>query len=235
PLLYRGATLSQGTVLAAGNDAVMVVQEGRSALVVNSGTDSTAFYTVVPFLRQAGVNQLASAIHGDDSDSENWRTIADRAPIRKFYGTGSALTAVPTGGQFHQLNPNQVQPVDRQRVQALQDGEAGLRLTLLGHTWLLLPQLSRDRQMPWIQAHPGLQSEVLWWHGEALSEAAIATINPRIAIASARTIDPDTEALLKQKDIQVFCTERDGAIIWGRGPSYRAYLASPQHPAAGFD
>lgn len=236
PLLCRGATLSQVTVLAAGNDAVMVVQEGRSALLVNSGTDRTAFYTVVPFLRQAGVNQLASAIHGDDSDSENWRTIADRAPIRKFYGPGSALTAVPTEGPFHQLKPDQIQSVDRQRVQYLQDGERGLQLTLLDHhTWLLLPKLSLDRQIPWLQAHPGLHSEVLWWHGEPLSETAIAAINPRIAIASARAIDPETEVRLRQNGVQVFCTERDGAITWHRRQGYRAYLAAPQRPAAGFD
>ncbi|PSR18702.1 competence protein, partial [filamentous cyanobacterium CCP3] len=236
PLLYRGATLSQVTVLAASQDAVMVVQDGRTALVVNSGTDRTAFYTVVPFLRQAGINRLASAIHGDDSDGENWRTIAAKTPIRNVYGPSSALTAAPAGGQFHLLNPNQVQPVDRQRVQYLQDAEAGLRLTLLGnHSWLLLPRLSADRQMPWIQAHPGLQSEVLWWHGEALSEAAIAALAPRVAIASGPSIDPETEVRLQQQGIEVFCTERDGAITWTRRHGYRAYLATRQRPTAGFD
>lgn len=235
PLLYQGATLSQVTVLAAGKDAVMVVQDGRSSLAVNSGTERTAFYTVLPFLRQAGVNRLASAIHGDDSDDENWRTIADKVPIRKFYGA-SVLTVVPGGGQFHPLKAGQVQPVDRHRVQYLQDGERGLRLTLLGnHTWLLLPKLSPDRQMSWIQAHPGLQSEVLWWHGEALSEDAIAAINPRAAIASAKDIDPDTEQRLLARYIQVFCTERDGAVTWNRRQGYQAYLATQQHTVAYLD
>ncbi|MBE9157898.1 ComEC/Rec2 family competence protein [Nodosilinea sp. LEGE 06152] len=236
PLLYQGATRSQVTVLAAGNDAVMVVQDGRNALVVNSGTDKTAFYTVVPFLRQAGINQLASAIHSDDSDRDNWLTIAEKTPIRNFYGASSALAMAPAVKQFHPLTASQVQPVDRQRVEYLQDGDRGLRLTLLNnHTWLLLPKLSADRQMPWVQAHPGLQSEVLWWHGEALSEAAIAAIGAKVAIASAPAIDPATEALLQQHHVQVFCTERDGAITWNRHQGYRAYLAAQQHPTAGLD
>ncbi|WP_026072280.1 ComEC/Rec2 family competence protein [Nodosilinea nodulosa] len=244
PLLYRGATLSQVTVLAAGKDAVMVVQDGRipfagptsTPLLVNSGTDRTAFYTVLPFLRQAGINRLPSAIDGEDSDGENWRTIAAKTSIGNFYGTTVALELSPQVRQPHLLTPGQVQPFNRQRVEYLQDGERGLRLTLLdNHTWLLLPRLSADRQMPWIQAHPGLQSEVLWWHGEALSGAAIAAIAPQVAIASAPAIDPATEALLQQQGIQVFCTERDGAVVWNRQRRYRGYLAAQGHSVASLD
>ncbi|WP_035992897.1 ComEC/Rec2 family competence protein [Leptolyngbya sp. KIOST-1] len=237
PLLYRGATLSQVTVLAAGQDAVMVVQTRGSAMVVNSGTDKTAFYTVVPFLRQAGINRLSSAIHGDDSDGENWRTIAAKAPIRKFYGASSALAAAPTGGQFQLLSAGQTQAVDRQQVQYLQAGERGLRLTLLGHqSWLLFPDIGdRDRQRAWVQAQPEIRSQVLWWNGAALDEAVIAAVAPAVAIASARAIDPDTETRLLQRGIQVFCTERDGAISWTRHRGYRAYLATPRHPTAGLD
>jgi competence protein ComEC len=236
PLLYRGATLSQVTVLAAGRDAVMVVQDGRSPLVINSGTDDTAFYTVVPFLRQAGINQLTSAIHGDDSDRDNWRTIADKTPIRNFYGASSALAVAPPVKQFHPLAAGQVQPVSHQRVQYLQDGARGLKLDLLNrHNWLLLPKLSPEQQMPWLAAHPGLQSEVLWWHGEALAEGVIDAVGARVAIASAATIDPATEARLKQQNIQVFCTERDGAITWSPQRGYRAYLAARSHPIASLE
>ncbi|MFQ4139160.1 ComEC/Rec2 family competence protein [Nodosilinea sp. PGN35] len=236
PLLYRGATLSQVTVLAAGRDAVMVVQDGRSPLMVNSGTDKTAFYTVVPFLRQAGINQLASAIHGDDSDRDNWLTIAEKTPIRNFYGARDALAAAPAVKQFHPLTAGQVQPVNRQRVQYLQDGARGLRLNLLNrHPWLLLPRLSPEQQVPWVAAHPGLQSEVLWWHGEALAEEAIDAVRARVAIASAASIDETTEQRLRDRGVQVFCTERDGAITWNPRRGYRAYLAARQPSIAALE
>ena len=236
PLLYRGATLSQVTVLAAGQDAVMVVQDGRSPLVINSGTDRTAFYTVVPFLRQAGINRLAGAIHGDDSDGENWRTIAEKTPIRKFYGASAALAAVPLGSQFQSLTPAQTQSIGRQRIQYLQEGARGLRLEMMNRqSWLLLPKLSPEQQMSWLQAHPGLQSEVLWWRGEALAAAVIDQIGAKVAIASAREIDPATEQLLRDRGIQVFCTERDGAITWNPRRGYQAYLQAKPHPAAAFE
>ena len=239
PLLYRGATLAEVTVLAAGQDAVMVVQDGRSPLVVNSGTDKTAFYTVVPFLRQAGINRLTSAIHGDDSDRDNWHTIAAKAPIRNFYGAESALAIAPPGGRFHRLTPGQTQTLGRQQMQYLQAGARGLRLSLLGRqTWLLLPALSPAQQMPWLQAHPGLPSQVLWWHGEALAPeaiAAITAIGAKVAIASAPTIDPTTEQRLLNQGFQVFCTERDGAITWSPGQGYRAYLQGRHHPVGSLE
>ncbi len=236
PLLYQGATLAEVTVLAAGQDAVMVVRDGRSPLLVNSGTDQTAFYTVVPYLRQAGVNRLTSALHGEDSDRDNWHTIAAKTPIRNFYGADSALAVVPAGGQFHRLMPGQTQAMGRQQVQYLQAGARGLRLRLLNRqSWLLLPELSPAQQLPWVQSHAGLQSAVLWWHGEALGEDVIDRLGAQVAIASAARIDPDTEQRLRQRGIQVFCTERDGAITWTPRRGYRAYLAGHQHPAGSLE
>ena len=62
PLWYRGATLAEVTVLAAGNDAVMVVQAHRSSLLNQQRywkkLESTRWE---PFLRQAGINRLSTA------------------------------------------------------------------------------------------------------------------------------------------------------------------------------
>jgi competence protein ComEC len=236
PLLYQGATLAEVTVLAAGQDAIMVVRDGRSPLLINSGTDRTAFYTVVPYLRQAGVNRLTNALHGDDSDRDNWLAITAKTPIRNFYGAESALAATPPGGHFHRLTPGQTHGLGRQQVQYLQAGARGLRLNLLNRqSWLLLPALSPEQQIAWVQTYPSLQSEVLWWHGEALAEGVIEKIGARVAIASARQIDPPTEQRLHQQGIQVFCTERDGAITWSPRRGYRAYLAARQHPIASLE
>jgi competence protein ComEC len=89
-----------------------------------------------------------------------------------------------------------------------------------------------------LQAHPGLPSQVLWWHGEALAPeaiAAITAIGAKVAIASAPTIDPTTEHRLLNQGLQVFCTERDGAITWSPGQGYRAYLQGRHHPVGSLE
>jgi competence protein ComEC len=227
PLLVQGATLARVTVLAAGDDAVLVVQDRRSALLVNSGTDRTGFYTVSPFLRQGGINRLAGAVHGndDDSDGDSWRAIAEKIAIGNFYRPDSALAIALPVGNFHRLTPNAPHRLGRLGIEYLADGERGLRLRLLGnHPWLLLPDLSPDRQIPWLQAHPGLTAEVLWWHGEPLTEALVNALGMTTAIASGRAIDPNTEALLRDRGIKVFCTERDGAVSWSPGRGFWGFL-----------
>jgi competence protein ComEC len=97
PLWYRAVTHSEIAVLAAGQDAVMVVQDRRSTLLVNSGRDNTAFYTVVPFLRQAGINRLTHAIAGSDSDAENWQMIMAKSYAHFWCMEGKEGRAYPAG------------------------------------------------------------------------------------------------------------------------------------------
>jgi competence protein ComEC len=236
PLLYRGATLAQVTVLAAGDEAVMVVQDGRSPWLINSGSATTARYTVAPFLRQAGINRLAGAVYGSDDDGDSWQTIAETTDIQHFYRPDSALALALPGRHRHRLAPGHPQRLGGQQIDYLQDGESGLRLSLLGqYHWLLLPKLPPDRQLPWLVAHPGPDREVLWWHGEALTAEAIAILLPQVAIASARTIHPETEQRLQAQGVRVFCTERDGAILWSPGRGYRAYLTTRSPHTTGMD
>jgi competence protein ComEC len=227
PLWYRAATLAEVTVLATGQDAVMVVQDHRSTLLVNSGTDKTAFYTVVPFLRQAGINRLTYAVGGVDSDRDNWQTIIAKAPIRNFYGVSPQLDPPFNLRRRYDLMPGVSATLGRQTVTALSNQAQVLRWTLLGtHDWIMLSGQSQADQKRLNQTHGALKSEVLWWDGGELSQEMVAAVQPRVAIASATRIDPITEQHLLAQGIQVFCTERDGAILWNPRQGYRAYLAS---------
>lgn len=237
PLWYRGTTLTQATVLAAGRDAVMVVQDRQSTLLINSGTQSTAFYTVGPFLRQAGINHLTHAIAGQSSDAENWQTLMAQTPIQRLYHTHRLLSfsqqGLPTSTQ---LRPDQALTLGPHRVESLSDTATALKITLFSarssqgaafpQTWLLLTHLDQAIQQDWIRSSTPLASDVLWWDGQPLLPDLIAAIHPRIAIASSRQLDPAVEESLKRQGIQVWCTERDGAVLWHPHRGYRAHLAT---------
>ncbi|MFH7241645.1 MAG: ComEC/Rec2 family competence protein [Spirulina sp.] len=227
PLWYRGATLAQATVLAAGNDAVMVVQDRQSTLLVNSGTQSTAFYTVGPFLRQAGINRLNHAIAGQSSDTPNWHTLMGQAPIQNFYQTHRLSVAPKDIHHPITLGPHQPLTLGQHRVESLSETATALKLTLFHQqTWLLLTHLTASDQRALLQSAIPLASDVLWWDGQALQPDLVAAIQPRIAIASTRRLSPETEATLTQRGIQVWCTERDGAILWRPKQGYQAHLTA---------
>ena len=223
PLWYRSATLTQVTVLAAAKDPVLVLQDHQSSLLVNSGIDRTGFYTVLPFLRQAGINRLDYGINAGHSDPENWRTIASKTPIDRIYQVGDG----PVGDlPVQRLSVHQPQPLGRQQVTALASPATALQFTFwANHSWLLLSGLNPTQQEQILTAPTTLASEVLWWDGSPLSPTLLAAVQPRVAIAATRQLSTELEQSLKDKGIQVFCPERDGAISWHPQRGYRAYLA----------
>jgi competence protein ComEC len=102
-------------------------------------------------------------------------------------------------------------------------------------TWLMLTHLSQGDQRDLLQSAPALASDVLWWDGQRLQPDLVAAIQPRIAIASARNLDPAIADDLKQRGIQVWCTEQDGAILWQPRQGYHAYLATDGPPQTVWD
>ena len=224
PLWYRSATLTQVTVLAAANDPVLVLQDRQSSLLINSGTDLTAFYTVLPFLRQAGINRLDYGIMAGHSDLENWRAITQKTPVGQIYqvGAGPAADLPPS----QPLPLHQPQSLGRQRVRALASPATALQLTFwTNHAWLLLSGLSPAQQEQLLAAPTALTSDVLWWDGSPLSPTFLAAVQPQVAIAATRQLSVKLEQTLRERGIQVFWPERDGAISWHPQRGYRAYLA----------
>ncbi|XGB43953.1 MAG: ComEC/Rec2 family competence protein [Nodosilinea sp. LVE1205-7] len=232
PLWYGAATRAQVTVLAAQADAVMVVQDRQSTLVVNSGTHRTAFYTLLPFLRQAGINRVDYGIRGVTSDSDNWRLIAAQAPVNRLYQAG---TDAPLLQPTYPLALDQGHPLGRQRVQLLTDTGSALKLTLFDHDWLMLSGLAPLEQRQLVSQGAILASEVLWWDGAPLVPELLKAVHPRVAIASASRISSSLEQTLRAEGIQVFCPEQDGAITWTSRHGYQAYLATGRPNVSNLD
>lgn len=230
PLWYHTSTASQITVLAAGQDAVLVAQHERQAVLINGSEPKTAFYTLLPFLRQGGINQLdwAVALPLPGHASESWQTVVSQTPVETLLGLGNTNPCPPcTTGirSFQPLAAGQSHPLAAGQIQRFGTEHPILRFTLVeSHPWLMLPKLSLPLQQFLAQAGTGLASEVLWWDGSPLAAALLDVVQPQVAIASARSLSPKTEEQLRQRGIQVFVTERDGAITWRPETGFRAYL-----------
>ncbi len=235
PLWYGKVTQAKVTVLAAGNDAVLVVQNRHTSLLVNSGTEKTGFYTVVPFLKQAGINRIHDALDWEDSDGNNWETIGATAPIQNFWTRGQQVKHSAPIGQSHRLMSGQPISLGHQQVEWLSAESSVARLDLAdGQRWLMAAGLTQEADLLLLH-HPHLPSEVLWWDGKALSRDFLAAVGPKAAIASAYSIHPATEQYLLQQGVEVYCTEKDGAVTWNQRQGYRAYLSQPHSMATSFE
>lgn len=229
PLIHQSSTVVQVTVLAAGSDSVLVAQQLRSTLLINSGEPKTAFYTVAPFLRQAGVNQLDWAVALPQNTPEAWGTLVQNTPVQTLLSLNGSRPS-PTGIRtLLPLAAGTSQPSGPATIQRFGVDHPILRLILAEEqAWLMLPRLTLELQRFVAQGSAQLASDVLWWDGSPLADELLAQVQPKVAIASAPSLPATTRAQLTARGIQVFVTEQDGAVIWTPKQGFWAYLQRPQ-------
>lgn len=77
----------QVTVLATGQEQVLVIQDQGQVTLVNSGEADTASFTVLPFLQQHGVNQIDCAVAVDSQPRlrSGWLQLLQGLPVITFY------------------------------------------------------------------------------------------------------------------------------------------------------
>ncbi|ASC70221.1 ComE operon protein 3 [Halomicronema hongdechloris C2206] len=228
PLAYQRTIQLQATVLAAGDQPVLVLQNRQQTLLINGGSNSTSRYTVLPFLRQAGINRVddAIALAPPEDYAEGWHLIADALHVDTLYGEhdwqeGSLQSiALPIGHQ------TVVGPL---AVQRLGTDNTIVRFSLEDHAWLMVWDLAPQLQQHLAQAGSVLRSQVLWWDGTPLAEDLLEAIHPQVAIASSPRLTAAVHEQLQSRGIDVFCTGSDGAVLWTPRQGFWGYNQTSHH------
>jgi competence protein ComEC len=229
PAGYARATLLQVTVLATPDHAVMVLQDGGKTALVNSGDESAVNFSILPFLQKQGVNELHWAIATNPSTlATGWQTVLQRLPARSLYTTSRAdsdHSASPPSPNPLPLPWEQPAKLGNVRLRQLHPNAAALELQFKDQTWLFLGSLANPARN-WLNQTSLSPAQVIWWLGDRLPLEVLEQVQPRVAIASANRIDPDTLVQLRQRNIQTFWTGRDGAIQWTTTTGFRTTLES---------
>lgn len=225
PLGWRWLTQDQITVLAAGNELIWVQQDHGRTTLVNSGDTKTAFYTVEPFLTQAGINHIENAIALPFSPDylSGWQSLFAHVPTKHLYSSETTALELGSKSQFHQLKAGASQHLESLDVQLLGTDNPIVRLSDR-QSWLLLPDLPSPLQQHLAKAGTVLQSHVLVWSGGELTTELLNAVNPQVAICYGRQLRESVERDLQQTGIQVFWTQRDGAITWQPRRGFHSYL-----------
>jgi competence protein ComEC len=243
PMCYAYSSLLQVTVLATVEAPTLLVQNRGTTMLVGSGDDADATYTVLPFLKQQGINQIDWAIAPNPTaaSATGWLRIAKSLPIQTLYGNLPsaqedarsaylAQVAFDTLKAKHQnyspLNKISTITTKDSQLHLISTTPLSLELKLGNQRWLLLSQTTPAAQTSLITQTQLPKVDALWWCGEELDESLLATVNPKVAIASARTISPATEAWFKKNGTIAYSTGRDGAIEWTPNQGFVTTLTS---------
>ncbi|MBC6480132.1 MAG: ComEC/Rec2 family competence protein [Hormoscilla sp. GM7CHS1pb] len=229
PAMLAQATMFRVTVLATSGKPVIVIQDRGEITLVNSGDESTALYTILPFLQQQGVNHIDWAIATSRvrNNRSGWFQIFSKFPIQQFYDI-LHLDAAANQVEFRALqeaiqeHEGKYQPLPLEKT--LQIGSTSVKLInfqpqiislqILDQTWLLLADLKPADQNLLLGAGKLPKAEVIWWPGSSLNDDLLSALQPQVAIASAGAIDENTRYELLRSKTKLYSTEQNGAIQW---------------------
>ncbi len=234
PLLFAKANELQITALSSNDRQILVIQNRGQTMLLNTGNESTARFTVMPFLQQQAINQIDNAIDfsRDRTEVNNWQTLRQSLAIKNFYSIDESSSNT-TGINFTQLPLGAVKKFDRLELKVLQISPAVLQIELPEHhqKWLIVgdPILNTtaatvDASRSAIEVESLDPIQTLYWRGGKLTKQAIEKMHPQVAIAATIRPDRDTIKLLEQNNVLVYYTGRDGAIQWTPTGEFKPYL-----------
>ncbi|MEG3436311.1 ComEC/Rec2 family competence protein [Pannus brasiliensis CCIBt3594] len=198
PILYNALTLTKVTVFATRKEAAIVIQNRGRTVLINGNDPDTARYTILPFLREQGVNQIQGAIAV--LSKPNWSSITENLPIDREMNLSREKKATLGSIEFQ---------TDRDFLQFQIDGKRW--------RWILTPDKT-------VSESPSSPVFVLLWKGRSIEENWLETLQPRAAIAITSNLSRTTRKQLKNAGIDYFWTGRDGAIQWTPKEGFQPFL-----------
>ncbi len=241
PIWHSVNSLMQVTVLATGEEPVLIVQDKGKITVVNSGDEGTGRFTIVPFLQQQGVNQIDWAISTDfqSSDGNTWLEILPKLPIKVFFDysppTENALTTrkirqqLPLQkGIYQPLGVGQTIKTDSVVAQLINSELPLLQMQIRDQFWLLVGNQKPSTLRQLIERGGLPRPQVLWHSGRYLKELVIA-LQPQVAIATNNNLDSEDLSELQQTQTKLFFTKQDGAIQWTPKGEFESFIQTEEN------
>ncbi|MEJ1931744.1 ComEC/Rec2 family competence protein [Nostoc sp. NIES-2111] len=234
PAWHSASTLSRITVLEAGAEPVMVVQDRGTVTLINSGDEGTGRFTILPFLQQQGVNQIDWAIATDFQRNNNdaWLEVLQRLQVKNFYTYATnkenslADQAIPQVLQ-QQKGIYQVLPVGQtinlgSTVAQLINEQPIVQLQVLGQSWLLVGDVEPKEVERIMKAGGWPSPQVLWCNAESLKDL-VTMLKPQVAIASSGNVESKVLSELSSIPTKVFVTGKDGAVQWTPNGAFESF------------
>ncbi|NET01673.1 MAG: DUF4131 domain-containing protein [Sphaerospermopsis sp. SIO1G1] len=236
PAWHYTNNLLRITLLATNKEPVLVIQDQGKVTLINSGNEGTGRYTVLPFLRQQGINQIDWAIAGNFQKNENdaWLEILANLPIRNFYdylyiGENQLGTQIlqrqlqNQEGVYQPLALGQVVNTGTIIAQFVNNTLPILKLQVFGKNWLLVGRVKSQQIEQLVKDGMVSSPQVLWCPSESLQDL-IKVLQPPVAIATTNNLDSKALSKISNGKTQVFLTGRDGAIQWTPNGNFEAFI-----------
>ncbi|GAB4457876.1 MAG: ComEC/Rec2 family competence protein [Elainellaceae cyanobacterium] len=227
------------TVLDTTDEPMLIVQNRSRVGLIGNLSPQDVQFTVLPFLRQQGVNRVNWAIAPDLARcrTEGWMRLSQQMPIQAFYFSAGSCNPPETadqpttqqliqqlqtrGSRIHSLPLDQAVQLGDAAVRTVSQDPLALRFQVDDQIWLLLRGARTDRLAPLLPRLATLTS-VLWWDGAGLDAQILGTIRPQQAIATRPLRPAEAQGWLSAQNVPLHIIDQQGAIQWTPKTGFRA-------------
>jgi competence protein ComEC len=236
PIWSAQGQLSQLTVFDAGTTPIMVIQQPKSTVLVNTGNSQQAQQTVLPFLQHQGINRVDLAIATDlrKPYQEGWQEMQQRINLGTFSPVAiqnpnelqDKMLATSRKMRWQPLLPDQTARSNQALVKVWRNNPALLEFQLNTLTGLMINDANETGLSTWLAGAKLPPIQAVWITSYRWNANVIEQLNPEVVIVSNPKATPEAIASLEAKGRTVYWTKRDGAIQW-EGKQGFSHVLSP--------
>ncbi len=236
PIWHTSNNLFRITVLAAGEEPVLVIQDKGKITVLNSGDRGTGKFAITPFLQQQGVNQIDWAISSkfESSDSNSWLEIMEKLPIKVFFDYSPTPEIALTTKAIYQelkkekstyqpLSVGQTVKTDSVVTQLIDKDIPILQMQIRGQFWLFVGNQNPAKLDKLIKTKELPRPQVLWYAGKSLKKL-LSALEPQVAIAGNNRLNSRNLSAISKMKTQVFFSSKDGAVQWTPEGEFESFI-----------
>jgi len=240
PAWHSANSLFRVTLLAAGREPVVVIQDRGKIMVINSGDEQVGNFTIVPFLQQQGVNLIDWAIATDfqNDGSNGWLEIIKRLTIKTFYdyspNPNYALAQKAIQAQIQQdkgiyqvLSLGQTVNTGSAITRLLNNQLPIIQMQIRNQSWLFVGNLKPEELRKLIESRSLPRPQVLWCPTKSLKKL-VPALQPQVAIAPDAKLEEADLSILNQSKTQLLFTGRDGAIQWTPQRQFETFVRNAE-------
>ena len=231
PNAIAQSTSFQVTLPAFNDVPIMFIRNQNQTVLINSGDQQFATFTLQPLLQKLGVNRIDWAISTDTQPdvSDGWNAlISNSIAIAQFRDISLGVTPKPYQNlqqalasaktPLASIKTGETLTINNQvEVQLVNQSPDIIKIKTGALSWLLLANIDQKAQQVIISQKnllPKLAANILWWTGGQIDRKILDAITPQIAIASATSVGEEMVNQLYEAKVRVFWTGRDGSIQW---------------------
>jgi competence protein ComEC len=244
PVWHSTNNLVRITLLDTRTEPVLVIQDRGNISIINSGNEGTGKFTILPFLRQQGINQVNLAITSKFPGYTNdaWLEIMQNLPIKNLYEyTPNVENNIETQVLQQELQKQQGiyqnlalrQPINTPTItaQLINDQVPILKLQIFNQNWLLVGNIKSQQIKELIKGGDLSSPQVLWCPSESLQDLVLA-LKPQVAISPANNLDDKTLSSLSKGETKLFFTGKDGAIQWTPNGNFQTFIQTTENKSS---